>query len=169
MWFLSRPRSRSPYLEDPNRLAEVIAAIQATANYKFYQLGFEGRSGWAWRITGDLSNSDHTRQVFAEHPEFFRIDSSGNGSLVWRRQNQKLYDVDRSEEISRSEFDGLSEERKNRISRAPLEPNQIATLINSAIELHSGALEHQHARRWWVSPSTALAGVVVGGLIGLLA
>ena len=165
----SRRRSESPYLDDPSRLADVLAAIQATATYKFYQLGFEGRRDWAWRVTGDSSNSDHIKRVFGEHPEFFRIDSSGKGSLVWRRQNQKLYDVDRGEEISRAEFNRLTEDEKTRISRAPLHSNQIAVLINSAIELHSGALEHQHARRWWVSPSTALAGVVLGGLIGWLA
>jgi hypothetical protein len=32
----------------------------------------------------------------------------------------------------------LTEDEKTRISRAPLHPNQIAVLINSAIELHSG-------------------------------
>ncbi len=34
--------TKSPYLSTSNRLADVIAALQATATYKFYQV----RGGW---------------------------------------------------------------------------------------------------------------------------
>lgn len=62
----------SPYLNEPNRLAEVISAIQAMGNYKFYKLDFEG---WADRISGEKNKAEHWKQVFVEHPEFFRLDA----------------------------------------------------------------------------------------------
>lgn len=37
----------SPYITEAGRLSDVIAAIQATATYRFYKLDFEG---WADRI-----------------------------------------------------------------------------------------------------------------------
>ena len=40
----------SPYLRDPNRLGDVIAAIQAMSTYKFYKLSF---AGWADRMSAD--------------------------------------------------------------------------------------------------------------------
>ncbi|MDA2934785.1 hypothetical protein MYX82_10650 [Acidobacteria bacterium AH-259-D05] len=51
-------KAHSPYLNDPKRLADVIAAIQAAATYKFYKLDF---GGWADRISGDESEADHWR------------------------------------------------------------------------------------------------------------
>ena len=112
--------TKSPYLSTSNRLADVIAALQATATYKFYQLKFEGDKGWAWRIAGDASKEAEPRRVFKEHPEFFRIESEGHGSLVWRRQHQKLYDVDKDVEISRADYGLLTTEQKQRVSRTPL-------------------------------------------------
>jgi hypothetical protein len=163
----------SPYLTDSRRLAEVIAALQATGTYKYYQLPFEnsgGRKGWAYRITGDPQRAAHFRELFAQHPEFFRIDSDGNGSLVWRRQNQKLYDVDRDLVITRDEFEKLTTERKARISRSPLGPSELTALIDAAVELHSRAVAQRSERRWWVTPAVsvvvAFGGVILGAVIG---
>jgi len=61
-----------PYLDDPQRLGDVIAAIQAMGTYKFYKQTFEG---WAARIAADTSKADHWKKVFEEHPEFFRLDT----------------------------------------------------------------------------------------------
>ena len=58
-------KALSPYLEDPNRLADVIAAIQATALYRIYKLDFRG---WADRIGGDENQANHWRDVFAGQP-----------------------------------------------------------------------------------------------------
>ena len=89
----------SPYLAD-GRLADVIAALQATATYKFYKLDF---ARWADRIVGEKAKANHWRKVFEEHPEFFRLDSDRRrASLVWRRQHQKRYDVDREEDFDPS-------------------------------------------------------------------
>ena len=40
----------SPYTKDTNRLADVIAAIQVMASYKFYKTDF---GEWSNRIVGD--------------------------------------------------------------------------------------------------------------------
>ena len=48
----------SPYIEANNRLADVIAAIQAMGTYKFYKLDF---AGWADRISGDELEAPHWR------------------------------------------------------------------------------------------------------------
>ncbi len=60
--------AHSPYLNEPNRLAEVLSAIQVMGTYKFYKLDF---SGWADRINGDKNQADHWGKNFEEHPEFF--------------------------------------------------------------------------------------------------
>ena len=49
--------TKSPYLSSSDRLADVIAALQATATYRFYQLRFDGDRGWAWRIAGNATKS----------------------------------------------------------------------------------------------------------------
>ena len=150
----------SPYLADSNRLAEVIAAIQAAGTYRFYKLDFEG---WADRISGAKATADHWKKVFEEHPEFFRLDQGRNkGSLVWRRQHPKRYDVDAEKTITRQDFYDL--EDHSRISRTPLDSEEIQTLINAAISLHSSAVEQKQERRWWIPIATALVGMLVGAL-----
>jgi hypothetical protein len=149
----------SPYLRDPGRLGDVIAAIQAMATYKFYKLPF---AGWADRMSADESLADKWKLVFLEHPEFFRLDSAKEkASLVWRRQFPKRYDVDAERILTGAEYDALTDERKSRVSRVPLSSSDIKALVDTAVNLHSRALEHQKDKRWWV----ALAGAI-GGLIG---
>ena len=155
--------AHSPYLNEPNRLAEVLSAIQVMGTYKFYKLDF---SGWADRINGDKNQADHWKKIFEEHPEFFRLDvGRERASLVWRRTYTKHYDVDREEKISRAEFFQLSDEQKTRISRRPLTNSDISTLISAAIQLHSRALEHQQDKRWWISGVVGLLGVLLGAFI----
>ena len=151
--------SATPYIADPGRLGDVIAAIQAMATYKFYKLTHEE---WADRIAADKSQGEKWKALFLQHPEFFRLDSSREkASLVWRRQFPKRFDVDQMRTISNEEYDGLSDEKRLRVSRVPLAASDIKTLVDTAVNLHSRALEHHKDRRWWV----ALAGAV-GGLIG---
>ena len=158
---------KSPYLNEPTRLPEVLSAIQVMGTYKFYKLDF---AGWADRISGDAKQADHWKRVFEEHPEFFRLDAGrGKASLVWRRTYQKLYDVDKEEKITRERFHQLTVEEKTRISRNPLTNADISTLISTAIQLHSRALEHQQDKRWWISGVVGLLGVIVGAVIQALA
>ncbi|PKG02616.1 MULTISPECIES: hypothetical protein [unclassified Alcanivorax] len=157
----------SPYTKNDNRLADVIAAIQVMGTYKFYKLEF---SGWADRIEGRADNGDYWKLIFEQHPEFFRLDSKKKrASLVWRRNYQKLYDVDKEEKISREAYKMLTEEQKKRFSRTPLTNSDISTLINTAINLHSGELEHKKDSRWWISGAIGLAGVVLGAIINTYA
>ena len=156
--------ANSPDLAQDGRLADVIAAVQAVATYKFYKLDFKG---WADRITGNEENPQHWKTVFEDHPEFFRLDSKKKrASLVWRRQHQRLYDVDQEKKISREEYDRLPEDRKRkRISRTPLDSDEIGMLVKTAIELHSLALDRKKDSRWWISVVVGLAGVIVGAAI----
>lgn len=71
---------KSPYLINENRLADVIAAIRVMGTYKFYKLSF---AGWSDRIYGDEPKAECWKNIFIEHPEFFRLDEKKEkGSLV---------------------------------------------------------------------------------------
>ena len=149
----------SPYLNSHNRLSEVIAAIQVMGTYRFYKLSF---ADWADRISGDVNEVEKWEKVFIKHPEFFRIDQTKQkASLVWRRNHPKNYDVDNRKEISKNEFLVLSEEKKARISRTPLNNNDISMLIETAINMHSRALQLRQDVRWWIPIAIGLiAGIV---------
>lgn len=141
-------------------MADVIAAIQVLGVYKFYKCDF---AEWSDRISGDPTKENHWRTVFENHPEFFRLDSKRErASLVWRRQHQKLFDVDRANSISRAEFDVLDDEGKKRISRLPLSSEEIATLVDAAINLHQRLLENRKDQRWFVTALIGLLGVALG-------
>ncbi|MGF6858470.1 hypothetical protein [Paraburkholderia sp. CI3] len=153
----------SPYLSDPNRLADVIAAIQVMATYGYYKLSF---AEWADRISADLEQAERWRKVFLEHPEFFRLDSAREqASLVWRRQFRKRYDPRAGGEISGDEFYALDALRRSEISRLPLTASDIKMLIDTAVNLHSRALEHQKDKRWWI-PLASAVGALIGSIVG---
>lgn len=155
----------SPYLADANRLGDVIAAIQAMAVYKFYKLPF---SGWADRISADEKQAEKWKVVFLQHPEFFRLDSAREkASLVWRRQFPKRFDVDTERVLSVAEYAALTSEQKARVSRIPLTPGDIKALVDTAVSLHSRAIEHQRDRRWWIGLASA-GGGLIGATIGAL-
>ena len=100
--------------------------------------------------------------MFLEHPEFFRLDSArAKASLVWRRQFPKRYDVDAEKTLTSEEYYALTSVQQLRVSRIPLSSADIKALVDTAVNLHSRALEQQKDKRWWV----ALAGAT-GGLIG---
>jgi len=160
-------KNENPYTENSNRLADIIAAIQVMGTYKFYKLDF---SGWADRIAGDDTKGNYWKKVFEEHPEFFRLDSDrSKASLVWRRNYQKLYDVDKETKISKEEFKVLSSDQKKRISRNPLTNSDVSTLVNTAINLHSREIEHKKDSRWWISGVIGLLGVILGAVIKAMA
>ncbi|MEK1911201.1 hypothetical protein [Pseudomonas chlororaphis] len=152
----------SPYLKDSSRLGDVIAAIQVMSVYKFYKLSFEE---WADRISADKNDSEKWKTIFIEHPEFFRLDGAREkASLVWRRQFPRRYDVDAERVLSLEDYQKLDASKKStRVSRLPLPSSDIKALVDTAVNLHSRALEHQKDKRWW----TALAGAI-GALIGSL-
>ena len=157
----------TPYTDNANRLADVIAAIQVMGTYKFYKLDF---AGWADRIGGDETKGEYWKAIFEQHPEFFRLDSGRmRASLVWRRNYQKLYDVDKEEKITREEYKVLTPDQKGRISRNPLTNSDISTLVNTAINLHSREIENKKDSRWWISGVIGLLGVIIGAIIKAVA
>lgn len=155
--------SANPYLKK-GRLPDVIAAITALGNYRYYKLSFEK---CAERISNDPSASKKWEQIFREHPEFFRV-TENHASLVWRRQLPKLFDPKKMDEITRDQFEKLEKGAKDKITRKPLEAEQINALINTATDLHQRALDQQTASRYWIPIVTAVLafiGAVVGALI----
>ena len=161
-------RVSSPYLKNPQRLSEVIAAIQVLGTYKYYKRDF---GEWAKAISGDKDKGEFWKNIFLDHPEFFRINSSEKAvSLVWRRTYQKRYYVDIEKTVTKEECDRLKAEGKgDRVSRTPLSNQDIQMLINTAINLHSRALEGKKDRRWWIAPLIAFVGAILGAVIGTFA
>ncbi|EJB8417933.1 TPA: hypothetical protein RQJ88_004449 [Vibrio vulnificus] len=155
-------KSNSPYLK-AQRLEDVIAAIQVMGKYGYYKLSPEK---WADRISGDINQSEHWKLVFSEHPEFFRYDSAREKvSLAWRRNYRKRYNVDSQAEISFEEFSSLDDKQKARVSRLPLTGDEVAILVNTAINLHARAIEHNKEYRWMSSPLFSLLGVALGAFL----
>lgn len=156
----------SPYLINDTRLGDVIAALQAMGSYKFYKLEF---AKWSDRISGDENKADHWKKVFEEHPEFFRLDSGREkASLVWRRQHQKLFNVDTEVKITRNEYKVLSNGDKERISRTPLSSDELGMLVQTAIELHSRALQRKQDARWWIPVAVPAVSALIGVILGYL-
>jgi len=161
--------SKSQYLENDYRLGDVIAAIQVMGSYSFYKLTYEK---WAHRISGedrDEKGASHWKKVFEEHPEFFRLDTTGQkASLVWRRSYRRIYSVDQQKELEASEISTLDDKGKNRLSRSPLTGEEISILINTAINLHTRAIEQNKEHRFLSVPLFGLLGVVLGAAMGVL-
>ncbi|MBD1571544.1 N-carbamoyl-L-amino acid amidohydrolase [Aliivibrio sp. S10_S31] len=156
--------AKSPYLKDHQRLGNVISAIQVMGKCGFYKLDC---ADWAKRITGNENNADEWRVIFKEHPEFFRFgDGEVKAALVWRRSYRKRYNVKEERNLSFSEYSALSEEQKKDISRTPLTGDEIAVLIQTAIELHSRAIEQNREYRWLSTPLLSILGGSIAALIG---
>jgi hypothetical protein len=157
-------KEQNPYLKD-GRLAEVIAAITALANYRFYKLSFKAA---AERISNDPENAKRWANIFKEHPEFFRV-SGDKVSLVWRRQNPKTFDTQSHSEITLIEFSAMEAEKKEKISRRPLNPEETTALIDVAVRLHERAIENKRIGRWWIpvlSAILAFLGAIFGAFLG---
>ena len=134
--------------------------------YKFYKLSFEG---WADRIVGDKNRAAHWQRVFEQHPEFFRLDGNREkASLVWRRQYPRRYHVDQERNVTTTELNELPRDvRDSRLSRTPLAAADINTLVKTAIDLHSRALDAKKDSRWWI-PLAAAGGSLIGAIVGAL-
>ncbi|MBC6716835.1 N-carbamoyl-L-amino acid amidohydrolase [Aurantimonas sp. DM33-3] len=157
---------RSAYLVD-GRLSDVIAAIQTMGTYKSYKMS---PACWADRINGDKSQSEHWVRVFEDHPEFFRFDSARKRvSLVVRRQRPKRFDLLKEATITREEFYSYTDEKKNQVSRLPLNSSECETLMDIAISLHRNAVEEKRDRRWWIPLVMSLVGASIGAVAAFLA
>ena len=158
-------KDKNPYMKE-NRLPDVVAAITALANYRYYKLSYEA---CAERIQNYPEKAEHWKKVLKEHPEFFRV-SEKTASLVWRRQMPKRFDVKTSEEITRQAYEKLSSAEKAEISRRPLLAAETTALIDTAIKLHERAIEQSNQSLWRhplflvvIGFSGAFAGSFLGG------
>ncbi|WP_313271700.1 hypothetical protein [Stenotrophomonas sp.] len=156
---------QSPYLSHQHRLADVIAAIQVMGAYTYSArridswaelLGLKPRSAESWSI------------LFNEHPEFFRagLDKDGRHTLALRRAQPRVYNTQTGEEITVEQFKATPKGERSHFSRRPLSTEQMLSLIDVAVKLHTQATVRRQELRWWVSVViSALAGLV-GAMIG---
>jgi hypothetical protein len=129
------------YLQ-PNRLQDIIGALQIMGSYHNYKMPVEE---WNKIIENDPLSAPTWRNVFKEHPEFFRENDKGLFSLMWRK--------------------GMPYEGN---SRGPLAADQITALMETALQFHAKAREELRERKWWVPMFAALmafAGAVLGAYV----
>jgi hypothetical protein len=169
-------RSESPYQGSPNRLADVIAAIQTMGSFVY---GSRELETWVEELGAPASPDTTWKDIFEQHPEFFRVSVVEKTkdkktvretwvTLRWRHAYVRRYHTVKLEELPRAEADQMTREQRKILSRRPLKTEQIEALINTATELHSRAIAHSQERRWWVSLVLSFAGGLIGAILGFL-
>ncbi len=152
-----------PYLDNQNRLPDILAAIQVLGTYEFASRDIEK---WVTRLGREPKSAETWSDVFEQHPEFFTTDNNDKIALVWRRSFTRDYDTETKATVDTEEREKLEAEEKEpggcpRLSRKPLNQNQIEHLCNLAINLHEREIHHQQEKRWWIA---ALVAVIVAGM-----
>jgi hypothetical protein len=158
--------SKSPYLK-PDRLPDLLAAIQAMAISPRYRLG---PIDWADLISGDSAKGSYWRTVLDEHPEFFRASSKhpGQYALIWRRAGGSRYHRREGRILEYAEIADLAEEDRKFLSRPPVPEAQIKTLFDTAISLHKNAVDEYRDRRWLIMLLASLASPLASALGAVL-
>jgi hypothetical protein len=160
---------RDNYLRNPARLADLIAAIQVLGTYKFSSRPAER---WLNRLGRKPVSAEAWIEIFESHPEFFTRDNQNLVSLVWRRNKERNYDTHERRILSHQEAQALKaidpEVTAERLSRPPLDTDEISKLIDIAISLHEREIKHHQERRWWYAAVIGAAGVLVSLLSNLL-
>jgi hypothetical protein len=164
---------KSPYLQK-GRLADVIAALQVMGAGPRPEAEI---SNWAKELSGSDASEQIERwtKVFIEHPEFFLtyvLDDNPNqkAALRWRYTN-KLYDPRTGKDFTQEQKEALPLQDQWRLTTKPLTSDAIGALMNTAIELHSRAMEELAARRWWVPVFAAFlgfTGAVLGAVVAAI-
>lgn len=149
---------RSPYLANPRRLSDVLAAIQVMGTYEWSS---SEEPDWQKRL-GDPVSADNWKTIFTEHPEFFRISGKWN-SLCWRHAYHRNFSIPQRRELTPAEIADLSDEEKEKLTRKPLTPEQVEALMKTAIELHNRSIAHAQENRWLSPLLFALLGVILSG------
>src|SRR5688572_4042946 len=126
---------KNPYLR-PNRLQDIVAALQIMGSYRTYKMSVEA---WKEKIENNPLSAPTWTEVFKEHPEFFRQNDLGLFSLMWRNGMPHSED-----------------------SRVPLAGDQIMALMNTALQFHAKAHEEQRDKRWWMPILAAVFAAVLG-------
>ena len=163
----------SPYLQ-PNRLADVIAAIQALSSNEDYDNTSER---WSRIISGTESKAGHWREVFRQHPEFFRSTTTSAGeelfSLIWRRSLPRIEKATGKVLHAKTYHQlaaGLDREEKRLLyGSPPLQDSQVKALIDIAINLHKNAVDAQRDLRWWFGPIASFMGTILSATLAFMA
>ncbi len=154
---------KSPYLENRDRLVDVIAAIQAMGANPRARLDLDE---WAKRLK-EPKSSENWEKVFADHPEFFVIwrdpddPTNANAMMRWRHSYDDI-DPETKKELTVDEVEALSEEERDRLTKKQLTADQIEALLKTAIELHSRSIAHSQEIRWLTPILFGLLGAIIG-------
>lgn len=163
-------RHRDPYLK-PGRLADVIAAVQVMASAKRPEAHIR-----QWAHVSDRNREPHTiarwASVFEDHREFFityhvKDDPELKAALRWRYAF-KTWDPKTDKVYGPLEINELPDDVQRRLTSQPLEGAEIQTLLTTAIDLRTRAVEGQSAARWWVpilAASLGLIGAILGAFV----
>jgi len=77
----------------------------------------------------------------AEYPEEIdKEDFEARAALTWRSAYDKNYNADQARELTAAEMKMESFEVRDRLSRRPLDSEQIRSLVTTALEMHSRVL-----------------------------
>lgn len=166
-------KSDPAYTKHPRRLQDVITAVQVLGNF---QTATATTEKWQNRIGTPPVSATSWEKVFKDHPEFFRTyeheeESGAQGiritySLVLRRSQQRTWlRTERRLATSQEITDFGSDLSK--LTWPPVSVDQVTSLVDIAIKLHSAEWTHKEKSRWWLAIVTALAGFV-GALLGAL-
>ncbi len=151
----------SPYIANPNRLADLIAAIQVLGTYRFASRSLDK---WEKRLGRTPVSAPNWETVFKQHPEFFTTQRE-NISVVWRRSRERNYDTYSRKLLPREEVIRLAEDEKKtgekRLSRPPLAPSEVTKLVEIAISLHEREIKHAQERRCWITAVVAVASLII--------
>lgn len=154
-------KKTSPYIANPKRLADLIAAIQVLGTYRFASRRIEK---WEKRLGRTPVSAPDWSTVFSQHPEFFTAQGD-TISLVWRRSRERNYDTYTRQLLAREEAIELShqesEDNEKRLSRPPLDSSEVSKLVDIAISLHEREIRHAQERRWWITAVLALVGFII--------
>jgi hypothetical protein len=158
--------SELPYLK-PNRLADVIAAIQFMAMNERSSLSCQQ---WARAISGDESRDAYWRTIYEDHSELFRKspDDPDHYALIWRRALPRRYYRPERKMLTVAEYEALPEAERRWVSRPPVPEDQIRTLVDIAITLHARQQEQHRDWRWWIPSLTTFVAAVLGGVATVL-
>lgn len=157
--------SQSPYLAHQYRLADVIAAIQVMGAYTYSARTIES---WAEILGQKPRSAGSWATIFNEHPEFFRagLGEDGLHTLTLRRAQPRVYNTQTGEEITVEEFKAIPKSDRSHFSRRPLSAEQMLSLIDVAVKLHTQAAVRRQELRWWVSIAVSALAGLVGAMIG---
>lgn len=154
--------TKNPYTTRPRRLQDVIAAIQYMATH---ETAVAKAEAWGDRFGQKPVSTNTWEMMFRDHPEFFRVYESEEGvgsySLVLRKSQPRLWHRDEHRSVTPEEKIAMEKSGKvNRLTFAPLNSEQIISLVEIAIKLHDAELTHQEKTRWWFSLVGIFASVV---------